>query len=193
MNDSLVPPDHFDKIYAADGDPWGYTTSPYERRKYAATLAGLPRTRFDRAFEPGCSIGVLTRILARRCRQLVAADFSAAALDRARASCRGARNICFRHILIPARWPPGTFDLIVLSEVLYYLSRPEVRDTARRTARTLRVGGVVLIVHWLGATGTTRNGDQVARQFISQVRRFPVTYRRRNSRFRLDVLQRGGL
>jgi hypothetical protein len=89
MNDASVPPEYFDIIYATDADPWGYTTRAYERRKYAATLATLPRAHFDRAFEPGCSIGVLTRMLARRCTHLVAADISEASLDRARAWCRG--------------------------------------------------------------------------------------------------------
>jgi SAM-dependent methyltransferase len=192
MKEASVPPEYFEKIYADDADPWGYTTSAYERRKYAATLAALPRFHFDRAFEPGCSIGVLTRMLARRCTHLMAADISETSLDRARAWCRGMRNLSFRRMLIPAQWPGGTFDLIVLSEVLYYLSRRDVRDTVRKTVRALRAGGVVIIVHWLGATGTARGGDRVARQFISQARRLPVIARRRNGRYRLDVLRRRG-
>jgi SAM-dependent methyltransferase len=190
MHDAAVPPEYFDKIYAADGDPWGYTTSAYERHKYAATMAALPRAHFGCAFEPGCSIGVLTRMLAPRCTHLVAADISEASLDRARAWCRGVRNVSFRRMLIPARWPRGTFDLIVLSEVLYYLSRGDVRDTVRRRLPALRAGGVVIIVHFLGATGTARDEDQVAREFIRQARRLPVIARRRNAHYRLDVLRR---
>jgi 2-polyprenyl-3-methyl-5-hydroxy-6-metoxy-1,4-benzoquinol methylase len=192
MNDASVPPEYFDRIYAADADPWGYTTSAYERQKYAATLAALPRAHFARAFEPGCSIGVLTRMLARRCTHLVAADASEVSLERAHAWCRGMRNISFRRMRIPAQWPGGTFDLIVLSEVLYYLSRRDVRSTVRRTMRTLRAGGVVIIVHWLGATGTARNGDQVAREFIAQTRRLPLIAPRRTGQYRLDVLRRRG-
>ena len=191
MNDASVPPAYFDAMYAARADPWGYTTSAYERGKYAATLAALPRAHFDRAFEPGCSIGVLTRMLARRCTRLVAADVSEVSLDRAHAWCRGMRNIRFRRMPIPAQWPGGTFDLIVLSEVLYYLSRRDVRDTVRKTVRALRAGGVVIIVHWLGATGTARGGDQVARAFISRAR-LPVIAWRRKRQYRLDVLQRQG-
>jgi SAM-dependent methyltransferase len=190
MNDAASPPEYFDKIYAANADPWGYATSPYERDKYAATMAALPRCRFRRAFEPGCSIGVLTRMLARRCGRLLAADISEASLDRARARCHDTRNVSFRRQEIPARWPQGHFDLIVLSEVLYYLSRCGVRDTVRRTMCSLRIGGVVILVHWLGATGTTRGGDLVARQFISQARRIRVVSRRRTGQYRLDVLRR---
>jgi SAM-dependent methyltransferase len=190
MNDAATPLESFDKIYAADADPWGYATSAYERRKYAATLDALPRGRFRRVFEPGCSIGVLTRMLARRSGRLLAADISEASLERARARCRDMRNISFRRLPIPVRWPEGTFDLIVLSEVLYYLSRCGVRNTARRTMRSLRTRGVVILVHWLGATGTARGGNLVACQFISQARRLRLVARRRTRQYRLDVLQR---
>ncbi len=190
MTDAATPPEYFDKIYAANADPWGYATSAYERGKYAATLAALPRGRFHRAFEPGCSIGVLTRMLARRCGRLLAADTSEASLDRARARCRGLPNVSFRRLAIPVRWPEGSFDLIILSEVLYYLSRCGVRDTARRTMHSLRARGVVILVHWLGTTGTARGGDLVTCQFISQAQRFRLIARLRTDRYRLDVLQR---
>jgi len=193
MKDTSVPPDHFERIYANDPDPWRYATSPYEKRKYAATLAALPRLRFNRAFEPGCSIGVLTRMLARRCGRLLASDMSEISLDHARARCRGVRNIHFRRMRIPAEWPTGTFDLIVLSEVLYYQSRRDVWATARKTLRCLRAEGVVVMVHWLGVTGTARGGDQVARQFINQTTRLRRVARRRTGSYRLDVLHRGCL
>src|ERR1700728_585695 len=110
MKDISIPPEHFDTIYANNPDPWDYTTSVYEKRKYAATLAALPRRRFNRAFEPGCSIGVLTRMLARRCGQVLAADMSEVSLGHARTRCRDVRNIRFRRMRIPADWPTGTFD-----------------------------------------------------------------------------------
>jgi SAM-dependent methyltransferase len=190
MNDISIPAEYFDTIYARDADPWGYATSPYEKRKYAATLAALPRLRFSRAFEPGCSIGVLTRMLAPRCGQLLAADMSEISLGLARARCRDMRNIRFRRMRIPADWPPGTFDLVVLSEVLYYQSQRDVSATACKIQRCLRAGGAVIIVHWLGVTGTARSGDQVARQFIRQTTRVRLVARRRTALYRLDVLRR---
>ena len=64
-------------------DPWGFTSRWYEQRKYAVTLAGLPDPRFATGFEPGCSIGVLTALLAVRCDGLLASDGSAAAVAKA--------------------------------------------------------------------------------------------------------------
>ena len=55
---------YFDSMYEADADPWNFATSEYERRKYSLTVASLPRARYHHAFEPGCSIGVLSEQLA---------------------------------------------------------------------------------------------------------------------------------
>ena len=62
-----LPPSYFDAVYAASSDPWQFATSDYERAKYAATVAALPKPHFEQAFEIGCSIGVLTGLLAQRC------------------------------------------------------------------------------------------------------------------------------
>eukprot|EP01037_Dinobryon_pediforme_P001478 gene1476-1499_t len=58
--------EHFEKLYAANPDPWNFNTSEYEAAKYAATLEALPRPRFHHGLEVGCSFGVLSRALAQR-------------------------------------------------------------------------------------------------------------------------------
>ena len=60
---------YFRDMYAASPDPYGLAERWYEARKYALSLALLPRERYGAAFEPGCSIGVLTALLAPRCDQ----------------------------------------------------------------------------------------------------------------------------
>src|SRR3954449_9921542 len=62
-----VPLDHFIGMYEAKTDPWDTATKWHDRRKYAVTVAGLPRERYRRCYEPGCSVGLLTRLLAPRC------------------------------------------------------------------------------------------------------------------------------
>ena len=56
---------YFDRMYSESPDPWQLGGRWYEQRKYAITLALLPYARYRHAFEPGCSIGVLTERLAR--------------------------------------------------------------------------------------------------------------------------------
>ena len=80
---------YFDRLYAASDDPWGFSTRWYEHRKYALTLAALPAPHYDSALEIGCSVGVLTALLAGRCTALLALDPSVRALAQARTRVPG--------------------------------------------------------------------------------------------------------
>ena len=139
----------FDDFYAANGDdPWGFTDRWYERRKRALTLASLPRERFDRAFEPGCSIGVLTAELAARCDHLLAIDPVAAAVDRAVERTAALAHVEVRQGSVPADWPDGAFDLVVLSEVGYYCGPDDLERLVDRAAQCLTDDGVIVACHW---------------------------------------------
>jgi trans-aconitate methyltransferase len=159
-----IEPDYFNALYAADADPWRFASSPYEAEKYAATLAALPSRRFADALEVGCSIGVLTAQLAPRCDRLLALDVADAALAKAQARCPAVR---FERRRIPQEWPPGRFDLIMLSEVLYYLDAPAIADVAGRAVGALQPGGSILLVHYLGETDYPTTGDDAATLFMA--------------------------
>ncbi len=161
-----VPPTYFEGLYARDPDPWRFETSDYEAEKYRASLAVLPAGRFASALEVGCSIGVLTRLLADRCEALVAVDFAETALARARQRCADLPHVTFRRMQVPGDWPAGSFDLVVLSEVLYFLSPEDIGRTAARTLDCLRPGGVALLVVFLGETDNPVSGNQAAEIFI---------------------------
>ena len=75
-----LPAGYFDAMYQTAADPWGFEDRWYERRKYAISLAMLPAARYRRAFEPACSVGVLTQMLAGRCDELLACDVAEAAV-----------------------------------------------------------------------------------------------------------------
>jgi LmbE family N-acetylglucosaminyl deacetylase/SAM-dependent methyltransferase len=140
---------YFDELYAQDRDPWKLTDRFYERRKRDLLLASLPRERFRRAFEPGCAIGALTSELAQRCDQLVAWDGAALAVEQTSARMRqesGAAHVTVECARIPANWPAGQFDLIVLSEVGYYC--PDLRQLKAQVERSLSDDGVLIACHW---------------------------------------------
>ncbi|MGY2047741.1 class I SAM-dependent DNA methyltransferase [Methylobacterium sp. JK268] len=190
-----LPPAYFDARYAADPDPWDFATSGYERAKYAATLAALPRARYGAALEIGCSIGVLTRDLAGRCDALLALDVAEGALDQARARCRDCPQVRFAWAQVPGTWPEGRFDLILLSEVVYYLDAGDVGRLADRVRDALAPGGDVLLVHWTGETDYPLGGDAAAELFIRSAASFlKVTRQDRSEAYRLDLLAaRAGL
>lgn len=184
-----VTPAYFDQLYARDPDPWKFATSAYERDKYAATLAALPSRRFTRAFEVGCSIGVLTRQLAARCDAVLAVDVADAALQQAEARCADLPGVECARMVVPQDWPEGGFDLIVFSEVVYYLTPADRHAAARLSVANMLPGGVILLVNWHGPTDGGLTGDAAAEEFIAaSVPDVRVVAQQRAERYRLDVL-----
>jgi hypothetical protein len=151
---------YFDRMYYEDTDPWGFETSAYERRKYSLTVASLPKPLYERAFEPGCSIGVLTEMLAPRCAHLLATDFIASAVDVAQRRLAGVPQVEVAHGAIPEQWPAGPLDLIVLSEIAYYFDQPDLEDIVTLALGSSRARAHVVGVHWRGCTDYPLSGER---------------------------------
>jgi SAM-dependent methyltransferase len=157
-----LDPGYFRDHYASSNDPWGLAERWYEARKYALSLALLPRERYVSAFEPGCSIGVLTAQLSPRCAQLLACDAAPEAVASAQARTAGMPGVRLEQRLIPGQWPPQSFDLIVFSELLYYFGDADLKQVLRLAVGALRPTGQLLAVHWRHpAPDHPRTGDEV--------------------------------
>ena len=153
---------YFDHMYASSPDPWGFTTRWYEVRKHAITVAMLPEARYRDAFEPGCSIGVLSDLLAPRCGRLLSCDIAPAAVKAAAERTASHGNVEVQQRAVPGEWPEGRFDLIVLSEMLYYFAGSDLNQVLDLAAASLRPGGTLLAVHWRHpVTEHPRSGDDV--------------------------------
>ncbi len=185
---NYTDPTYFDRLYTHDPDPWKFASSDYERDKYAATLAALPDRRFTRCYEVGCSIGVLTRQLATRCDAILGVDIAEPALVQARVRCADQPWVTFEQAVVPGDWPPGQFDLILFSEVLYYLGIEGLQDAARRTAACLSPGGVVVLVDWRGNTDGACTGEEAADLFIAATPGLRAEAPVRAEKYRIDVL-----
>lgn len=138
----------FDAIHEDFAEPWQAPEAWYEKRKRQLTLAMLPRERFAAGLEIGCSTGVLTAELAGRCTNLLGVDLSAEAVRTAIQRTAALPGVSIAQLNVPQQWPPGAFDLIVLSEVGYYFNRTSLRETVDRMAGALRRDGVLLACHW---------------------------------------------
>lgn len=136
----------FEAKYREVADPWDFATSPYEQGRYDATLAALGGRRFGRALELGASIGVLTRRLVPLCDVLVAVEPAPTAAARLRA-IDGVEVV---EGAIPEDLPAGPFDLVVASEVLYYLDDALLDAALDGIEGALAPGGTLLAVHWTG-------------------------------------------
>ena len=63
---------------------------------------------------------------------------------------------------VPADWPEGLFDLVVVSEIGYFLSPRDLDDLAERIRESLTPDGVLLLCHWRHpVVGWVLNGGQV--------------------------------
>lgn len=170
----------FDAKYATCADPWDFATSPYELQRYRDLLELIGDAPVDRAYEPGCSVGVFTELLAPRCRALVATDLATGAVARARRRC--AR---FDHTVIAVQalpdLPDGRFDLIVFSELGYYLDRAGLVDLVARLAGRLRPDGRLVGTHWTGSSPDhVLSGDAVGAVLDECPRLRPDTHDRRD-------------
>ncbi|MFC9359638.1 SAM-dependent methyltransferase [Rhodococcus sp. NPDC057014] len=191
---SAMDPGYFESMYAESADPWGFDERWYEHRKYALTLAALPRRHYRRAYEPGCSIGVLTAQLARRCDRVVATDVVPRALASARDRIRRAGladrvDLGRASLLDP--WPDGTFDLVVLSEVLYYLPPADLGTVLGRAVDSLEEGGTLVAVHWQHPVPEYPQTGRAVHDAVAALDGLHSAGSYRDADFHLDVYTRG--
>jgi 2-polyprenyl-3-methyl-5-hydroxy-6-metoxy-1,4-benzoquinol methylase len=158
--------DHFRRIYASGPDPWGFASSPYEQAKYQRTIEALGGRRFASALEIGCSIGVLTRMLAGHCDRLLGIDVVPEPLAAARGRCADLPWVSFAEMQAPDRWPDGRFDLIVFSEVLYFLDRTDIHRCANLARNSVLPNATIVLVNWLGCSDDPCSGDEAADTFV---------------------------
>jgi SAM-dependent methyltransferase len=178
---------YFEDVYNAALDPWGFADSPYEDAKYAHTIDALGSERAARALEVGCSIGVLTRRLASVCDAVMATDVARAPLEAARRRCEDLDHVTFRQVAAAPESFVGSFDLIVLSEVLYYWDDADLARVAAAMDRALLPGGRVLLVHWLGETNYPKSADEAVDGLWALLSHMDVEKRERREKYRLDL------
>ena len=180
---------YFEQIYTNAEDPWSFATSEYEAEKYARSLSMLGE-HYANAFEIGCSIGVFTHELARRCDALTGIDISELALARARVRCADLANVRLLHGAFPHDGPAETFDLITCCEVGYYWSDADLALAKDRIFAALEPGGDLLLVHFLPHVDDyVREGDAVHAAFLAD-ERFTRRAHHRAERYRIDLLRR---
>ncbi|WTG87315.1 methyltransferase domain-containing protein [Kitasatospora sp. NBC_01560] len=143
-----TPGDYFVRMYAHRPDPWQLADRWYEQRKYALTLAALPERHYRSAFEPGCSVGVLSGRLATRCQALLSCDREETAVAQARSRLAHLPHVTVQQRVLPGDWPPGRFDLVVLSELLYYFTADDSGRLLDLAVASLDPGGTLMLVHW---------------------------------------------
>jgi SAM-dependent methyltransferase len=139
---------YFEELFQQSDDPWAFRKRWYERRKRALTLAALPRERYASVFEPGCANGELSAELATRCDHLLVCDTNRSAVELARQRLAAFNHVHVMQGRLPEQWPEARFDLIVLSELGYYLDEQDLNSWIDHALKSLTAEGQLLACHW---------------------------------------------
>jgi hypothetical protein len=147
----------FEEKYAADADPWAFATSAYEQARYRMIV-----------------------------RALRAIDISSSAVARGLERCAGLENVRIAQGKLPDAIPPGSFDLIVLSEIGYYFAPDVLLEIASQLLARLTFEGVLLAAHWLGHSPDHQlTGDEV-HAVLGTIPKMQRTLAERHEGFRLE-------
>jgi SAM-dependent methyltransferase len=178
-----VSPAHLHALYAETTDPWGFADSDYEQAKFVATRRALLHGSYGAAFELGCGNGQLARHLAGLCGRYVGMD----AVEKAVAAAREAvPDATFVQGFYPCPLPQGPFELLILSEILYFLDIPRIQMLARDLARRWPLAEVIC-VSYLGPSGNTLQGAEALAAFTAAMApSHAFTRVDRAARYRID-------
>ncbi len=185
---------YFNDVYRQHDDPWDFEKSEYERKKYEATIAALPKPEYASVFEIGCSIGVLSEMLASRCNRLLSVDVSDLPLQKARKRLEKYSWVTVGKMAVPGEFPEAAFDLIVLSEVGYYWTEKDLFHAQEEMLAHLQPQGQLLLVHWTPfVPDYPLTGDQVHDRFMDLTgENDPLVHLlgSRTEKYRLDLFEK---
>ena len=142
----------FEQKYRASEDPWNFGSSSYELSRYDAIIKAIGDKRYKHAFEPGCSVGVLTKQLAGRCDRVDAIDISPTAVDKAIRHCSEYANAYITCDSLVHRNDRVAYDLLIFSEIGYYFEEHTLRAVLRRLISQLTPSALLVGCHWLGTS-----------------------------------------
>jgi hypothetical protein len=180
----------FEAKYQKKPDPWDFSSDTYELGRYDAIISAISHRRYRRAFEPGCSIGVLTERLAAYCDAVDAIDFSPTASAQAQARCAHLPHVEVRCAALADGMPAKEFDLLVLSEIGYYFTPQVWQRISYTLIDSIPQGATVLAAHWLGySKDHCIAGDEVHEILLAHPD-IKAGFAERNQHMRLDLLVR---
>lgn len=189
VNDA-IPAAHFESLFTNSPDPWRYDSESYERDRFRRTAAALSGRRYRSALELGCANGALTEQLAPLCDRLLATDTSRAALSAARDRLGALADVVLEQRTMPQDMPDERFDLIVASDMLYYLGLEGIVALMAAIERSATRDASILLASYLGETETVITGEMAAEIAIAHLPGWTRIHAERTNRLRIDVMGR---
>lgn len=188
----VIDPDGFEALFQAEPDPWDYAASSFERQKRKVLLAGCGLRCRGRVLELACANGETSAALGPLALRLLAQDASPTALRHAEARNAQSRRIRFVPGILPRDMPRGPFDLIVASEILYYLSPRDLAACLAGIERALAPGGRLVMLHHVLDFADAATRPALAVRLAEQAfgRRLVPALRRRTGRYAMAAFDK---
>ena len=115
----------------------------------------------DDVLECACGTGLLSKVIAPRCRSLVATDFSEKMLKKAERNCSDCSNVKFRCADITALdFPDNTFDKVVAGNVIHLLDEP--LKALSELNRVCKPGGMLIIPTYMNKDRSGKTSEFAA-------------------------------
>ena len=98
----------------------------------------------DTVLECACGTGLLSAVIAPRCKELTATDFAPNMLKRTEKNCSAFTNVTFRQAdILSLDFPASAFDKVVAGNVIHLLDEP--LKALGELNRVCRPGGMLII------------------------------------------------
>ena len=98
----------------------------------------------DVILECACGTGLLSTVIAGKCRHLTATDFAPKMLKQAEKNCAAFRNVSFRQAdILSLDFPDSSFDKVVAGNVIHLLDEP--MKAINELDRVCKPGGMLII------------------------------------------------
>ena len=151
------------------------------------------RDPFASACDLGAGAGVLAAALAPRCDRLLALDAAPTAVAEAQRRLAPFPHADARVATLPDGLPTGPLDLVVASEILYYLDDGAFHMVLDWLPQALMLGGRAVAVHWTGSAADLRRSADDVGTALATVPGLQVIEDGAGPTegFRLDILERG--
>ena len=176
MTSRAITLDGFEAKFRDNPDPWQTFSSRYEAAKREALRHVIGPGRHGRALELAAGNGSNTAMIANAALRLDVCEGTPSGTALIRHKFGADPRISVHCTDLAEPFPASRYDLIVISEVLYYLDDTAFARLARETARTLRPGGrLVLAHHGERFPDAARDGRTSHRHFL---RRLPISLRK---------------
>lgn len=105
----------------------------------------------DTVLECACGTGLLTGVMAKKCKSLTATDFSAAMLKRAQRKYGSLPNVRFQQgDILSLPYSDGHFDVVVAANVIHLLDEP--LRALSELDRVCRPGGRIILPTYMNGT-----------------------------------------